>query len=421
MEEIRRQFLNEALAALEKTRAEFQAVNNFSDVQKSEVFRLLHTVKGTAQTFGYQTSSRLAHRLESLLARLKTDSANDGDFMIFSEGIGLLIESLKQKDFEIPASFAAKTGAAVSGATTAKQKNSTEFSDNIPKDFLAQLSIHERNTLRAALENGKNLFCLEAGFDLENFADRLIKLRESLAPRGEIIATLPAAKFNQDGKIGFQILLASAVAAPEIKIVAGENSAEIIFDSSPAENNFPMDAAGVLAQIVEHGKALAKKFGKQIEFKTSAENISLAPVELKLVFDVLLHLVRNAADHAFESAGAVKIDLKDERENLRLTVADDGRGVDAERIRQKAIEKNLLAADEILTGQETVDLIFLPELSAKSAITDVSGRGIGLDAVKAIIEKAGGKIRVETERGKGTAFEIILPRWKKKNLTDERN
>ena len=410
MEEIRRQFLNETLAALEKTQAKFSAANSFSDAQKSDIFRLLHTVKGTAQTFGYQTSSRLAHQLESLLARLKTDSANDGDSRDFSEGIRLLIESLKQKDFEIPASFAAKTGVAVSETAITKQKNSIEFADNIPKNFLAQLSIHEKNTLRTALGNGKNLFCLEAVFDLENFADRLINLRESLTPRGEIIATLPSAKFNQDGKIGFQILLASSVAAPEIKSVADENSAEIIFDSSRTENDFPMDAAGVLKQIVEHGNELAEKFGKQIEFKTFSEEINFTPVELKVFFDVLLHLVRNAVDHAFEKTGAVKINLKDDGKNLRLIVSDDGRGVDAERIMQKAIEKNLLAADKNLTERETINLIFLPELSAKSEITDVSGRGIGLDAVKAIIEKAGGKISVETECGKGTTFEIILPR-----------
>lgn len=410
MEEFRRQFLNDTLAALEEMRAVFQAANSFSDAQKGDVFRLLHTVKGTAQTFGFQTSSRLAHQLESLLAQLKTDSANDGDFTLFSEGIGLLIESLKQKDFEIPSSFAAKTGIVVSEAAMTKQKNSIEFADNIPKNFLAQLSIHEKNTLRAALKNGKNLFCLEACFDLENFADRLINLRESLAPLGEIIATLPAAKFNQDGKIGFQILLASSVAAPRIKSVAGENSAEVVFDSSPTENNFSMDAAGVLGHTVEHGKTLAEKFGKQIEFKTSVEEINLTPVELKLVFDILLHLIRNAVDHAFESAGAVKIDLKTYGKNLRLIVSDDGRGIDAERIKQKAMGKNLVAADKNLTEREIVDLIFLPELSAKSEITDVSGRGIGLDAVKTIVEEAGGKISVETERGKGTMFEIVLPR-----------
>ena len=95
---------------------------------------------------------------------------------------------------------------------------------------------------------------------------------------------------------------------------------------------------------------------------------------------------------------------------MRLIVSDDGRGIDADEIKAKAVEKNLISADEILTEQEKIDLIFLPELSTKSAATEISGRGVGLDAVKYAIEKAGGRINVKSRSGKGAAFEIVLPR-----------
>ncbi len=409
MEEFRRQFTVEAVAALENLLKDFQNAETISDSQKSEIFRRLHTVKGTSQTFGYRTSSLLAHRLETLLAESKTNpnSGNDDFKSLFAEGIKLLIESLKRKDFEIPASLAERIGVAISNAATSPPDKSDDSLLDIPKDFLAQLSIQEKNTLRAALKSEKNLFCLEVGFEIKDFADGLINSRESLASLGEIIATLPAAKFNESGKIGFQILLASSAAASEIAQIAEKSAAEIVFASSP--NNYTGDVRGVLAQIVKHGKAVAEKLGKHVRFQTSAAEINLAPGELKLVFDVLLHLVRNAVDHAFENKGEIVISLQTEKNHLRLIVADDGRGIDAGKIKRQAFEKNLLAADKILTAKEAIDLIFLPEFSTKSVITDISGRGVGLDAVKDAVEKSGGTISVESRIGKGTTFEICLP------------
>ena len=120
-------------------------------------------------------------------------------------------------------------------------------------------------------------------------------------------------------------------------------------------------------------------------------------------------MIRNAVDHAFDDAGEITINLQTENNHLRLIVSDDGRGIDAEKIKRQAFEKNLLAADKILTAKEAIDLIFLPEFSTKSVITDISGRGAGLDAVKDAVEKSGGTISVESRIGKGTTFEICLP------------
>jgi chemotaxis protein histidine kinase CheA len=94
---------------------------------------------------------------------------------------------------------------------------------------------------------------------------------------------------------------------------------------------------------------------------------------------------------------------------LRLSVRDNGNGIDGEKIKAKAIEKKLIAGDENLTAQETIDLIFTPEFSTKSAVTEISGRGVGLDAVKFAVEEAGGKVTVKSDGEKGTAFEIFLP------------
>ena len=399
MEDFRQQFLLESVETLENIRQNLRGAESFPESFKREIFRTLHTVKGTAQTFGFASSSRLAHELENLLA------ARAGFDDIFLEGIELLIKSLKQKNFEIPKSFAEKTGLILSPETRTND-DFDSLSFEIPGEFFSPLSAQERSSLHSAMQSGKNLFCLEIGFELHNFADELIKFREKLNDSGEIIATLPSAKFS-GGRIGFQILFASAAEVSGIKQTAEHSAAEIIFNS--AQSNFSNDAAGVLARVVEHGRETAAKFGKQIEFELSADEINFPPGKLKFVFDALVHLVRNAVDHAIETTGKISINITAEQNNLRLTVADDGRGIDASAVKVKAIEKNLIAADTILTEREMINLIFLPEFTTKSDVSEISGRGVGLDAVKAATKKVGGKISVKNRSEKGTIFEIFLP------------
>ena len=244
-------------------------------------------------------------------------------------------------------------------------------------------------------------------FETANFADKLVNFRESLSAAGEIIATLPGTKSSGDGVIGFQILFASSAASPKIQAIAEAGAAEIIFNSSL--NVFSNDAPGVLAQIVKHGEETAKKLSKRIRFKASSDEIELSPEKLQLVFDILLHLVRNAVDHAVETSGQIEIQLAAQANNLRLIVSDNGRGISADEIKATAVERNLISRDKSLTEQETLDLIFLPEFSTKSVVTEISGRGAGLDAVKFAVEKVGGAINVKSRNGKGTIFEIVLP------------
>ena len=164
-----------------------------------------------------------------------------------------------------------------------------------------------------------------------------------------------------------------------------------------------------MSKVVAHGEDLANKFGKEIEFEISTDELSLSPEKLKLVFDVLLHLTRNAVDHAIEKKGRIEISVKADENGLHLQIADDGNGVDLEKVKAKAIEKNLISADEILSEQATLDLIFQSEFSTASELTEISGRGVGLDVVKNTVEKADGTIIVKSQDSKGTTFEIFLP------------
>jgi two-component system chemotaxis sensor kinase CheA len=406
MEDFRQHFSTESIKKLSNIEANLRNVETLSEPERRELFRTLHTIKGSSQTFGLTSASRLAHKLESLLSFKSEDvSVNQITKNLFVEGIELLIKSLQEKHFKIPASFTEKINAFLP-VSVEKNNSSETLLPKTPVEISSQLSGQEKNTLDSALIDGKNIYGLEVGFDLANFAVDFKKLREILSESNEIIATLPSPKFKTLGKIGFQLIFASSLQTEQIYKIAERNTAEIILDTS--ETVFSNDLQGILAQVVEHGKTLAKEFGKQIDFEVSADEIKLSAQKLKLIFDVLLHLTRNAVDHAIESAGKVKINLKALENGFNLSVSDDGRGINLEKVKAKAVEKNLISAHKKLNEQEILDLIFLPEFSTASALTEISGRGIGLDAVKDAVETANGKINVKSQNGKGTTFEIFL-------------
>lgn len=401
MEDFRQQFTLEAVAKLKHLSADLHRAAPLPESSKREIFRTLHTVKGTAQTFGFNASSFLAHELENLLAARAISD------VLFREALEMLIESLQREDFEIPKSFLTKLG--VDNAVGVRTNDDFErFASELPDEFSSQLSHQEKIAVRAAQRKNERLFCLEIGFAVNQFADGLVNFREILDAAGEIIATLPSAKFNSDGKIGFRILYASSAEDAKIRLIAEKNGAEIIFESS--RNNRSNDFRTAAAHAVRHGKEIAEKYGKQIRFEVAADQAEFAGSELKVVFEALLHLVRNAVDHAVETDGKITIHLRVEEENLRLIVSDDGGGIDSAALKARATAKNLLSSEALLTEQQAIELIFLPELSTKSTVTETSGRGIGLDAVKTSVTAFGGTINVTSERGTGTTFEIVLPR-----------
>ncbi len=419
MNNLQQDFLNQSIESVENLARLLQNENDtgvFSETFSRQSFRALHTIKGTSQTFGFPVSGTLAHELENLLAVAKNGQSlnKENCKSVFLEGLELLKKTFEQKNVEIPISFLEKL------RSLAPRENDSETqTSELPAWIFSQLSSREKNVASSAERAEKNLFCLEIGFDLANFAEGITNFREVLIEKSEIIATLPSPKFNVPGKIGFQILLAATVEnSGNIRIIAENFSAEIVFENSQVD--FSNDLRGVFGQIISHGKNLAAQLGKEIDFEISGDEEKVFPETLKIVFDALLHLVRNAVDHAIEkpaerinankqARGTIKIQFSNRKNNFRLIVADDGRGIDAEKIRAKAIEKNLISIDDELPEQAALDLIFKPEFSTAEKLTEISGRGVGLDAVKDLIEKNGGQISVRSRKDKGAIFEILLP------------
>lgn len=404
MNELQNEFILQSAADLNRISGKLQnnSDKNLPENLLREVFRTLHTIKGTAQTFGFPISAHLAHTLENLLSSAKNDLISAADLKsLLPEGIEILAKSLGERNFQIPALFAEKIQKFRIELETTNSRN--DYLHEIPEEFSALLSAREKSALNDALSDGNNLYVLEIDFEAAKFAIEFKEFRQRLNEKGEILAALPGAKSTAPNKLGFRIIFATR---EKIEDIIEDSSAEIIFEISTVVSN---NLSGIATQAAEHGKTLARNLGKKIDFEISVEAETSSTQTLKLIFDALLHLVRNAVSHAIEEKGKVRIEIKSVEKNLLLSVSDDGKGLNAEKIRCRAIEKNLVSEDKVLSEREISDLIFAPDFSTAEIVTEISGRGVGLDAVKNSIENANGQISVKSEAGKGTVFEILLP------------
>jgi two-component system, chemotaxis family, sensor kinase CheA len=175
-----------------------------------------------------------------------------------------------------------------------------------------------------------------------------------------------------------------------------------------------------LLRAARAGRAAAREAGRRVEFEVSGGDARLDRSLAERVADPLLHLVRNAVDHGVETdeerlaagkpaEGRVRVEADSEGGLVVLRVSDDGRGVDVDAVARTATAAGLITPDANVTEAHALRLIFRPGFSTAAQASLVSGRGVGLDVVERAVEDAGGEVRVRTERGRGTTFELRLP------------
>jgi len=167
---------------------------------------------------------------------------------------------------------------------------------------------------------------------------------------------------------------------------------------------------------------VAAKLGKQIDFITEGKDTELDRSVIEEIGDPLQHLIRNALDHGVEppderlalgkpAAGTLRLRARHADSFILIELSDDGRGINVEAVKRKAIERGVISQEQAdrMTDKEAVQLIFAPGLSTAKVVSDVSGRGVGMDVVRANVEKINGSVDVESRQGKGTTFTIRLP------------
>ncbi|RAK57160.1 chemotaxis protein CheA [Phenylobacterium deserti] len=167
-------------------------------------------------------------------------------------------------------------------------------------------------------------------------------------------------------------------------------------------------------------REVAAVVGKQVRLVTDGEGTEVDKTVIERLTDPLTHMIRNAIDHGLESPekriaagknpeGVVRLSALHRSGRIVIEVADDGGGINRERVKNIAIEKGLIAADAALTDEEIDNLIFLPGFSTAATISDISGRGVGMDVVKRSIQELGGRISISSRPGLGSTFTMSLP------------
>jgi two-component system chemotaxis sensor kinase CheA len=166
----------------------------------------------------------------------------------------------------------------------------------------------------------------------------------------------------------------------------------------------------------------ARRLGKRVELVVEGGETEADKNVIEALADPLIHMVRNSLDHGIEQPadrlaagkaeqGTIRLLAMQDNDNVVIRIADDGRGIDPAIVKRKAVEKGLLDADRAaaISDADAIQLVFLPGFSTAAAISDLSGRGVGMDVVRSAVEKAGGRVSLDSCKGQGTRVEVTLP------------
>jgi two-component system chemotaxis sensor kinase CheA len=409
----------------------------------NSIFRAFHTIKGVAGFLSLKDVASLAHAMENLM-----DLVRQEKIMLNSSLIDLLLGSMdclkefitqiesyvEGKPYKFPENYLSimqRLNNAVSEKTENQKKLLGEIlieKGDISKDILEKaLQIQNQGDARKIGQ----ILVQENNVDERKINDALnIQKGIKLPKNVEETLRVPVARLDQlIDAIGEAVIAQSMLTAdPAVKGSASQslhtkiNQANMIMRriQQLSMSMRMVSVKSTFQKMARLVRDLSKKSGKQVEFLMEGEDTEIDKTVVEHIGDPLIHMIRNSIDHGIETAAEREANGKSpvaciilkayhKAGNVFIEITDDGRGLDKESILNKAIEKDLCKPGDKLSDQEIYDFIFHPGFSTAKQITDISGRGVGLDVVKKNIDTLRGAIEVHTEKGKGTTFTIRLP------------
>lgn len=477
----------------------------------ARIFRLVHTLKGSAGSLGLKSVSQIAHDFESVLdgVRLGRIEITDPVLDTFEDAADAIARALQSAPAETNELDAAKIVKRLNGLSVTSAPHGTlagSLRASLPPEIARSLSEYDLQHTREAVDEGAKLYIVSASFAIETFDQKFRELTKLLGQSGEVISTVTGEPATA-GEINFRFLFAServsadvlrqagrlghielsaisaesplagakvpqgtspSPASPIDKSNMGESpsvrvemkqidelissvgelfrfTTNALLSLSATANEQAVDAvtmhlrrwfikleeqlirlrlvpAGDLLEraAARAGRIAARQMGKQVEFEIAGRDVGIDKSLADIIADPLFHLVRNAVTHGIESPeervasgksamGKVRLAAFNEGSRIHMTVTDDGRGIDWDRIAAAAAEQGIARNGSDLSTDQCLRLIFRPGFSTARAVSELSGRGIGLDVVDRAMEPAGGEVRVATEPGVGTTFAMIMP------------
>jgi len=389
-----------------------------------EIFRAVHTVKGTAGFLSLEQLSDLTHHFEDVLNRLrrgeldinpdtwpdavdvlfaafdqmKTLVQQVGDRRLVTLPIDPLVDQLKAiSDGSFTGNVDAAGLVVKEGTPEAAGAEAEAISETDRTGSASNPSRRANETIRVEVDR------LDSLMDL---------VGELVLSRNRLLQLTTEARGQADNE--------------ELTSQLIDNSAQIDFITSELQNAVMhtrmVQMGRVFSKFPRLVRDLAKEFDKQIDLVIEGEETELDKSLTEEIGDPLIHLVRNAADHGVEQpavreaagkprTGTIRLSAEHEGNHIVIRIVDDGAGIDPEKLRAKAIEKGVISKREAeeLSESETYELIFRPGFSTAATVSQVSGRGVGMDVVKTNLTKLNGTVAIDSELGKGTTFTLKLP------------
>jgi chemotaxis protein histidine kinase CheA len=361
-----------------------------------EARRELHTIKGAARMLGLGAIAELCHRAEEELQFLGPDS---GHYL------------LQQAD-----ALAALLDALEGGGTSAAPPD--EGGPDPPSAVV--LPTREKTPSEPRREQG----------ELEVVAERAARLRILAVAAGQLVARLEglvraaSQAVSEPHPEHALALLATSLRALAAEMDAGQRRLRRVADAQ-LEALLELQLQPLrpfLQRLARHGRELARSLGKDVEIRIAGEDTRLDRRIVRDLEEALLHLVRNAVDHGAEPPStrrqrgkppstSIQIQAQPVGRRVRLVVSDDGAGIDGRQVREAALRRGLLDPAQAagMDDQQALRLLFLPGLSTREEASEVSGRGVGLDVVSAVVSHLGGEVTVASTPGGGTAFTVEVP------------
>src|SRR6201996_3315222 len=382
-----------------------------------EIFRAVHTIKGTTGFLGFDRLEKLAHAGEHLLGALR-----DGRLAVTSDLISgllhlldglrailLLIEETggegtrsSDEDGELIAELALLNGAMPPAEIEPALLHAVVDTGVVPApakaaDTALASGSAPGNSERNAASNDKTLrIDVDVLNRMMNLVGELVLTRNQMLQSDRSAANFPELARRLDS------------------VTADLRETVMQARMQPVGNLF-----GKFPRMV---RDLARTCGREVRVEFSGQETGLDKSLLEAIKDPLTHAVRNAVDHGIESPadrvlagksaeGCLRLKAFHQSGSVVIEIEDDGAGIPIERGLQKAIERNLVTAEDAagMSEREALQLIFLPGFSTAAAVTTVSGRGVGMDVVRANVEKVGGSVEVESRRGVGTTLRLRVP------------
>ena len=370
------------------------------------LFRAMHSVKGGAGFVGCQVIEELAHAMENVLEELR------------QTGIA--------PDSAVVDALLAGTDRILALVDDAERSNEADVGELVQR--LRQCLAKPRAATEPAV-HGRASAGPSAAPAVLDTRRRPPRRRRHAAPDRAATVRIPVPLVDRLMTLAGELVLVRNQALRSID--AGEAAIRPVLQRLDALTSQLQGAVtqtrmqpvgNLFAKFPRTVRDLARQMGKTIELEVNGTEVELDKSVLELLSDPLTHLIRNCCDHGLESpderaragkpaAGRVVLNARQQGGQICIEVRDDGRGIDPERIKRKALESGLRTAAELarLSDKEALGLITLPGFSTAAAVTDLSGRGVGMDVVKTNLDQLGGTLEIDSTPGQGSTFSLRVP------------